>query len=141
MRKPLTVIILSLFMIAFSHQGAFANKLSSEISRTTGSVSYGKASHYGGYKLTASGENFSAASLTAAHKTLPFGSIVRVENVKSGKEVIVKFNNRGPFIKGRHLDLTTTAFSKIAPLKQGVVNVKYEVISIGDNKYRRSKSK
>lgn len=96
-----------------------------------------KASFYGGYRLTASGERFNANSYTAAHKTLPFGSMVRVENVANGKSVDVRINNRGPFIKGRDLDLTAKAFQEIAPLKQGVVKVNYSVISLGEGRKAR----
>lgn len=98
---------------------------------------YSKASFYGGYKITANGERFNPKSMTAAHKTLPFGSIVKIENINNGKTVMVKINNRGPYVKGRDLDLTAGAFEKIAPLKQGVVSIRYTVLSIGDNKYWR----
>lgn len=86
------------------------------------------ASHYGvgdGYhgKTTASGERFNAYGITAAHKTLPFGSKIKVINTANGKSVIVRINDRGPFIDGRHIDLSYGAFSKIAPPSQGVANV------------------
>jgi rare lipoprotein A len=96
-----------------------------------------KASFYSGYRITANGERFSPNSLTSAHKRLPFGSIVRVENIANGKSVVVRINNRGPYITGRSLDLTPYAFSQIAPLKQGVVRVRYTVISEGEHKYWR----
>jgi rare lipoprotein A len=92
----------------------------------------GKASFYSGYKHTANGERFYSSSLTAAHKSLPFNTIVKVENVVNGKSVIVRVNNSGPFVKGRIIDLTPTAFKEIASLKQGVVKVKLEIIKLGD---------
>lgn len=100
-----------------------------------------KASFYGGYKITANGERFNPNSLTAAHKTLPFGSIVKIENIKNGKSIVVRINNRGPYVRGRDLDLTTGAFKKLAPLKVGVIAVKYTIISLGDNKYWRREDK
>ncbi len=94
-------------------------------------VEKGVASFYSGYKQTANQERFSPTSLTAAHKTLPFGSIVRVENVANGKTVQVRINNRGPFIKGRIIDLTPTAFKEIAPLDKGLAKVEIKVVGMG----------
>ncbi len=91
----------------------------------------GKASFYAmkyQFRQTASGERFNQYSDTAAHKTLPFGSKVRVTNSKNGKSIIVKINDRGPFIKGRIIDLSRSAFSSIADLDSGVIQVKIEVI-------------
>ena len=69
-------------------------------------VLHGKASYYYGRwigRLTANGETYRAGDVTAAHKTLPFNTMVRVTNLKNGKSVIVRINNRGPYIKGRIL--------------------------------------
>lgn len=87
---------------------------------------YGKDFHGG---PTANGETYDMNSLTAAHKTLPFGTKVKVTNMKNGKSVVVRINNRGPFIKGRHLDLSRAAFESISNLNAGVINIKYEIIS------------
>lgn len=87
-----------------------------------------KASYYGGHfngKITASGEVFDESKMTVAHKTLKFGTKLLVVNEKNSKFVIVTVNDRGPFIKGRDLDLSKKAFSKIADLDEGVVKVKY----------------
>jgi rare lipoprotein A len=67
--------------------------------------------------------------LTGAHRTLPFGTKVRVTNVKNNQSVIVKINDRGPFVKGRIIDLSRYAFSKIGDTNSGVINVKIEVIN------------
>jgi len=80
------------------------------------------------FRQTASGERFNQFALTAAHKKLPFGTKVKVTNVKNNKSVIVKINDRGPFIKGRIIDLTRAAFGEIGNTDSGVVNVKIEVI-------------
>lgn len=82
-------------------------------------------------KITASGEKFNPNALTAAHKTLPFGTLLRVTH--KGKSVIVRINDRGPFIKGRHLDLSRAAARKIGC--GGVCTVKVEII--GKKKKKR----
>ena len=91
----------------------------------------GKASYYAmkfQSKKTASGELYDKAQKTAAHKKLPFGTKVKVTNRKNGKSVIVKINDRGPFIKGRIVDLSGSAFSRIANFEDGIIDVKIEVI-------------
>lgn len=91
----------------------------------------GKASFYGekwNGRKTSSGEIFDTKLLTAAHKTLPFGTIVKVTNESNGKSVIVRINDRGPFIKGRVIDLTKAAFSVIDNIQRGVTKVQLEII-------------
>ncbi len=87
-----------------------------------------QASYYGDGSHTADGEKFDPTALTAAHKTLPFNTQVRVTNTKNGKSVVVRINDRGPFVSGRCLDLTTAAFQQIASLSSGVATVRYEVL-------------
>lgn len=89
-----------------------------------------QASHYGvgdGYhgRTTANGERYNAYGLTAAHKSLPFGTRVRVTNQSNGKSVIVRINDDGPHVYGRSLDLSYGAFAQIAPPSRGVVSVCY----------------
>ena len=91
----------------------------------------GKASYYAmkfQSKKTASGELYDKSKKTAAHKKLPFGTKVKVTNKKNSKSVIVKINDRGPFVNGRIIDLSRSAFSSIANLDTGVIKVKIEVI-------------
>ena len=86
----------------------------------------GKASYYADKyhgRQTASGERFNQNSLTAAHKTLDFDTWIKVTNINNGKSVVVKINDRGPFIKGRIIDLSKAAFSKIANPRLGVISV------------------
>jgi rare lipoprotein A len=76
---------------------------------------------YAGGSKTASGENFDPGQLTAAHRTLPFGTMVRVTNKTTGQSVVVRINDRGPFIRGRVIDLSPRAaaavgFSGLAPV-------------------------
>jgi rare lipoprotein A len=82
-----------------------------------------KASYYTGGGTTASGERFDPNKLTGAHKTLPFGTRVKVKNRSNDKTVTIRINDRGPFITGRCVDLTPRAFKALAPLSQGVINV------------------
>ncbi|MEV4387933.1 septal ring lytic transglycosylase RlpA family protein [Micromonospora sp. NPDC049580] len=86
------------------------------------------ASFYSDGQLTANGESFNPNELTAAHKTLPFNTKVRVTNPSSGKSVVVRINDRGPFIDGRCLDLSRAAFATIASTDVGALTVRYEVL-------------
>ena len=74
----------------------------------------GIASFYWQDQKTANGETFNKYDLTAAHRTLPFGTLVRVTRLKTGKQVVVRINDRGPFIKGRIIDLSLAAAQKLA---------------------------
>jgi rare lipoprotein A len=104
-----------------------------------GYVEVGYASWYGpGFhgKRTASGEIYNMYKLTAAHKTLPLGTYVKVINLENGKSVIVKINDRGPFVEGRIIDLSYAAAKKLGMLKKGVAKVK--LIALGrkvDHRY------
>ena len=80
------------------------------------------------HRKTASGERFDNDAMTAAHKKLPFGSKVKVRNLNNGKSVTVRINDRGPFVKGRIIDLSRAAFSQIADLDKGVVKVEIRVV-------------
>ncbi len=100
-------------------------------SRVRGKAEIGLASYYGEEwhgGPTASGEKFDMNALTAAHKTLPFGTKVKVTNIENGKSVQVRVNDRGPFVEGRIIDLSYAAAKKIGMIKTGVVKVKVEVI-------------
>jgi len=91
----------------------------------------GIASYYGkGFenKKTASGERFNLHSMTAAHRTLPFGTRVIVKNIRNGKTVKVRINDRGPFVKGRVIDLSRAAFLQIASLDDGLAKVEIRVL-------------
>ncbi|MEV4564029.1 septal ring lytic transglycosylase RlpA family protein [Nonomuraea sp. NPDC049419] len=87
------------------------------------------ASYYGEPQMTASGERFNPHAMTAAHKTLPLGSRVRVTNPRTGESVTVRINDRGPYIGGRCLDLSTAAFAAIGNTSAGVMRVRYEVLA------------
>lgn len=101
----------------------------------------GKASYYHDSlhgRKTASGEIYNKRAMTAAHKRLPLGSKVRVTDVRSGKSIVVKINDRGPFVKGRIIDLSRTAATKLGMIKKGVAKVKVEVLSVPKRNRRGS---
>jgi len=92
-------------------------------------VQIGTASWYGpGFhgRETASGETFNQHALTAAHRTLPLGTEAKVTNLETGQSVQVKINDRGPYVPGRHLDLSQAAAKQIGITKKGVAKVKIE---------------
>jgi len=94
-------------------------------------VEEGEASYYANLfigRKTASGDVFFQDSLTAAHKTLPLGTIVKVTNVKNGKSIEVKINDRGPFAKGRVIDLTRRGADSLDFLRAGLADVVLEAI-------------
>ena len=118
------------FLILFTLQACSAIPGKKD-SNWTGYTESGKASYYAlkfQSKKTASGELYDNAKKTAAHKKLPFGTKVKVTNINNSKSVIVKINDRGPFVKGRIVDLSGSAFSSIANLDAGIIEVKIEVI-------------
>lgn len=98
----------------------------------------GHASWYGGQfhgRRTASGENYDKYALTAAHKTLPFGTIVRVRSLKLGREVDVRINDRGPFSPGRVIDVSQAAAEALGLMGAGVAEVSLNVAdSLGEAK-------
>lgn len=90
-------------------------------------IGSGKASFYGSQhhnKQTASGERFDQGALTAAHRSLPFGTKVRVINTRNGKSVVVRINDRGPFVRSRIIDLSKAAFERIGSTRSGVIRVR-----------------
>lgn len=87
-----------------------------------GQASYYGAKHQG--KRTASGERFDQNQLTAAHRTLPFGTRVRVTNLNNDKSVIVRINDRGPFVRNRIIDLSRKAAQQLDMLRNGIAPVR-----------------
>ena len=79
-------------------------------------------------KKTASGEKFDMHAMTAAHRTLPFGTRIRVTNLENGKSVVVRVNDRGPFAEGRILDLSLAAAKKLEMTGKGTVKARVEVL-------------
>jgi len=81
-------------------------------------------------RKTASGVKYNKNALSAAHKTLPLGSKVKVTDTRSGRSVVVKINDRGPYVKGRVIDLSRAAAKEIGLTKKGLAKVKVEVLSV-----------
>ena len=94
-----------------------------------------KASWYGPKfhgKLTANGEIYDQMALTAAHKSLKFGTLLKVTNPKNGKSVIVRINDRGPYVGNRELDLSKGAAMKLGLIKKGVARVKIQEVELSN---------
>ena len=100
-------------------------------------VQTGKASFYADRfegSPTASGEKYKASKLTAAHKTLPFGTKVKVTNLANNESVVVIINDRGPFVEGRIIDVSKSAAEKLNFFNQGTAEVKLEIVDATDGK-------
>lgn len=93
------------------------------------SSSRGLASYYGFRNETANGEMMNPTAMTAAHKTLPFGTRVRVTDVRTHRTVVVRINDRGPFTKGYIIDLSTAAARTLGIVERGIAMVLIEVVS------------
>jgi rare lipoprotein A len=91
-------------------------------------ASYGLASFYTDDEQTATGEKFNPRELTAAHRTLPFGTRLRVTNVATGRSVTVRVNDRGPFVPGRVVDVSYSAAETLGIIERGVAMVKLDVV-------------
>lgn len=100
-------------------------------SSASAKVEKGKASYYADKfqgRATASGQKYDKNKMTAAHKTLPFGTVVRVTNTATGKSVDVTVNDRGPFAKGRIVDVSRAAAEKLGMIQAGVINCTLKII-------------
>lgn len=120
----LTVIILLFIGI---HQPIFAQ---------TQDIQTGEASWYGSKyhgKKTSSGEPYNKNHMTAAHKTLPFGTKVKVTNLDNNESVIVRINDRGPFVGDRIIDVSEVAARKLKFRSKGIGTVKVEILELPDN--------
>ncbi|GLU48436.1 septal ring lytic transglycosylase RlpA family protein [Nocardiopsis ansamitocini] len=114
---------------AAADSGSADNQGSGSTLTPSGEGGQCEASMYGDPQPTASGETFDPSAMTAAHKTLPFDTMVEVTNTANGKSVTVRINDRGPFISGRCLDLSTASFTQIASANAGVAQVQWQVVS------------
>lgn len=102
---------------------------------TANAYQVGKSSYYADQfhgKKTANGEIFNMYKLTAAHRVLPLGTIIKVTNLSNGRWVVVKVNDRGPFIEGRILDLSFAAALELEMVKAGTANVMIEIVEAVD---------
>lgn len=116
-------LVLSFFILSCSS----SKNASDKVLKSKAEASYYHDKFNG--KKTASGEKFSNSKLTAAHRTLPFGTKVKVTNIANDKSVVVEVNDRGPFKKSREIDLSKKAFMEITDNKNhGTLTVRIEVI-------------
>jgi rare lipoprotein A len=90
---------------------------------------------------TSLGEKVMPWHLTGAHKTLPLPAMVKVTNLANGKAVKLRINDRGPFIAGRHLDVTPRAAKKLGFYEKGLTQTRLEVLSVGDGAYKRKRAR
>lgn len=127
--KFVILIILSIYLAACTSVIRFTNN--STVATTPGKVFRGYASYYHDSfngKKTANGEIFDNNLLTAAHKELPFNTVIKVKNLKNGKEVVLRINDRGPFVSGRILDVSRKAAIELDFIREGITEVEFEIL-------------
>lgn len=109
----------------------------------TGTCSWYNESKFFGLKrgTTSLGEKVMPWHLIGAHKTLPLPCLVKVTNLENGNSVKLRINDRGPFIPGRHLDVSPRAAKKLGFHDQGLTRTKLKVLSVGDGKYKRKRKR
>ena len=100
------------------------------IDRGTMKVSWYGPKFHG--KMTANGEIYDQMALTAAHKSLSFGTLLKITNPKNGRSVIVRINDRGPYIEGRDLDLSKGAAIELGILRRGVARLKIQEVAVAE---------
>ena len=134
MKRTLLIIIATILFTSCSSAVKFTSSSTSKYDDDNSevvTVMYGKASYYGSEfdgRSTANGETFSNKEYTAAHKSFPFGSIVRVTNLSNNNIVIVRVNDRGPYVTGRVIDLSRIAAEKLGMIRDRVIDVKIELL-------------
>ena len=116
--KTKTFFVLFLFALS---SFSFASVYKSNVQ-----ASYYAEKYHG--RKTANGETFNMYAMTCAHKTLPFGTVLRVTNLKNNKSVDVRVNDRGPFVKGREIDVSKAAAQKLGMIKTGTASVRIEIL-------------
>jgi rare lipoprotein A len=111
--------------------------------KETGTCSWYNESKFLGLKrgTTSLGEKVMPWHLTGAHKTLPLPCLVKVTNLETGDTVKLRINDRGPFIAGRHLDVTPRAAKKLGFHDKGLTRTKLEVLSVGDGRYKKKRKR
>jgi len=123
-RRRRAVAVGLLLAVAFGTLGCAATRPQPGPAGEVGMASYYSAAFHNG--RTASGERYSKYAMTAAHPTLPFGTKVRVTHLGNGRHVVVRINDRGPFVKGRIIDLSYAAARKLGMIRDGVAKVRIE---------------
>lgn len=134
MIRNLALLIGFIALLLLSCTNTHARKVTKGWTQNGTSSYYAKS--FNGRK-TASGERYRHYALTAAHKTLPFGTKVQVTDKTTGKSIVVKINDRGPYHGGRILDLSGGAANRLGIAKQGVCDIELKVLSIPDPKPKK----
>ena len=138
MKYLMIVIITFVFVCSCASSSRFASKKLYRNSNNiqNGEILVGYASYYADKfhgKKTANGEIFNMHDYTAAHRNLPFGTILLVTNLENGKKIKVRVNDRGPFVAGRILDLSLQAAKDIGLIKSGITKVEIKILKLGTN--------
>lgn len=120
MKRILGTLVSLLWLVTYSQLGLAKN--TTEV--VSGIASYYAEQHHG--KKTANGEKFNMYELTAAHRTLPFGSKIKVTNLTNGKTVVLRVNDRGPYVKGRILDVSKGAAIELGMIQHGTAAIRIE---------------
>ena len=107
-----------------------AARLGVPVAELTGLASWYGARFHG--RLTANGETYDMNVATAAHKTLPFNTVVRVVDIETGRQTVVRVNDRGPFVAGRVIDLSRAAAQELGIVAAGIAKVRIEIVADGD---------
>jgi len=135
------LLTLSLISCASSNKiSSTSNVITQKEPVAVGDIQYGVSSYYADKfhgRRTANGEIYDMYGISGAHQTLPLNSIVKVTNLENNKELVMRINDRGPFIKNRIFDCSYGAAVKLSFISQGTTIVKVEVIEIGDNLYKK----
>lgn len=124
----LTIVLLHVLVAAESSFFTFSSSFLSAQNVVKGLASY--YSRYSAGRMTASGEVFSHDSMTCAHRTYPFGTILQIKNPANGRVVVVRVNDRGPFVRNRIVDLSWGAARELGILVQGVAMVEIETLEV-----------
>ena len=126
MQRQLSTLVFLTFLLAGCSTNPFGggDSESGHGYRAEGKASYYGSRHHG--RRTASGERFDQHALTAAHRTLPFGTWVKVTNLNNDRTVVVRVNDRGPHVRGRIIDLSREAAERLGMLRAGVAPVRVE---------------
>lgn len=124
--RTIAILVLALFVAGCGGSSELRPTLAGEVVLQKGQASYYHDNLHG--NLTASGEPYNRNALTAAHRSLPFGTRIRVTNLDNGKAVTLTVNDRGPFVKGRVVDVSRRAAEDLGLVQQGIVNVSVAIL-------------
>ena len=127
LRPVISLLLIILFLIGNNACTPKTKTANTKIIRTQKGIASWYGTKFNG-KLTASGEIFDMTKLTAAHKKLAFGTLIKVQNTKNNKSVIVRINDRGPFAKNRIIDLSKEAANRIDMLNDGLSEVTLHIV-------------